>query len=369
MSSSCSIEYMPSFMELYRVFPEFSYDEVAGSQDEREDNEAAKTPFRCNGSKLPPPITSIATGRSIVENVEGSCKTSALSSIGTIEFICKWKEYAKVSSLYYEDNEIAARCLDTLGTRCRSQSNSHIDMIDRAIKPIECSHWSTEAGASQMGITRVTTPWSGLLHNTSPFSGSDRRPPPNSRWYRPLAIAATTSCLIPVAAAVVWAPQLRIGSGFAGFALGVVPIPLRRDERVKPMSLIPIYALSLACTAIFITSQYYSIIRGRGQYLFGTFVLAAHFVGVLSQATNNMLDGIIDLGPALLPAVAALVSMLFPRHQPSLFRYPLRAPVRGQETITGAGVVDPQIPEEADIALERLTQLNQAAAGLIPTDS
>ncbi|KAI8627946.1 hypothetical protein F5Y19DRAFT_159731 [Xylariaceae sp. FL1651] len=192
--------------------------------------------------------------------------------------------------------------------------------------------------------------------------------PSGSRGCMLSAIAAATWCLIPVAAAVIWTPHLRIGAGFGGFTLGVAAIPLRRDESVKPTSLIPIYVLSLACTTIFITSQYHNITRRRGQYLFGTFVLAGHFVGALSQTSDTTLDGIIDLGPVLLPAIAALVSLLYPRRRPTFSQCTRRPLLPIQETATGAAAEDSQTQEEGDIGMERLDQLSDVVAGLPLSD-
>lgn len=109
------------------------------------------------------------------------------------------------------------------------------------------------------------------------------------------------------------------------------------------------------------------MVGNRGRYLFGTFVLAAHFVGGLSQTSDSTLDGIIDLGPVLLPAVAALVSLLFPRQRPTWSRHPPRVPSRQEPT--GSAMDNVQRPEEADIALQSLTGLGESVTGLIPATS
>ncbi|KAI1367092.1 hypothetical protein F5Y08DRAFT_89351 [Xylaria arbuscula] len=219
------------------------------------------------------------------------------------------------------------------------------------------SQWLAEANDFQMGMTKATQSpvILQIISNWSDVNCHRKK----SHWHQPLALAAAVSTFILPAAAVAvveaWGPHLRIGAGFAGFPLGVVPIPLRRDDRVDPLNLIPIYISSLICTALFIALQYSNLRRNRGQYLFGTFILTAHLVGGLSQTSDSTLDGIIDLGPVLLPAVAALVSLLFPRHQ----RHQTTGPAQGNA----------QRPEEADIGLQPLAELGQAVTGLVTATS
>ncbi|KAJ3555596.1 hypothetical protein NPX13_g10326 [Xylaria arbuscula] len=219
------------------------------------------------------------------------------------------------------------------------------------------SQWLAEANDFQMGMIKATQS-PGILQIISNWSDVNCRRK-KSNWHQPLALAAAVSTFILPAAAVAvaeaWGPHLRIGAGFAGFSLGVVPIPLRRDDRVDPLNLIPIYISSLICTALFIALQYSNLRRNRGQYLFGTFVLTAHLVGGLSQTSDSTLDGIIDLGPVLLPAVAALVSLLFPRHQ----RHQTISVVQGNA----------QRPEEAGIGLQPLAELGQAVTGIVTATS
>jgi hypothetical protein len=72
------------------------------------------------------------------------------------------------------------------------------------------------------------------------------------------------------------------------------------------------------------------------------FLLAGHFVAELSQTSVNALEVVIDLGPVVLPVMAAVFSLLFQRRQPIL------------ATMTEAVVEIPFMLEGLDIGLERI---------------
>ncbi|KAI3326833.1 hypothetical protein HD806DRAFT_520555 [Xylariaceae sp. AK1471] len=184
-----------------------------------------------------------------------------------------------------------------------------------------------------------------LLERPGCFQGS-------RRLIKPLTLLAATVCVMPLAAAADLAPHLRIGCGFTSVTTAVSLIPLRRDERAGMELLIPMYALSLTCTALFILLQYLNIVRLRGRYLFGTFLLAGHFVVGLSQTSDSALEGVVDFGPIIVPVVAAVFSLLFPRRQPIL------------AAVAAAVVEDPFDHEELDIGLEGMQNLVGAAAPL-----
>ncbi|KAI1169551.1 hypothetical protein F4777DRAFT_572716 [Nemania sp. FL0916] len=141
---------------------------------------------------------------------------------------------------------------------------------------------------------------------------------------------------------------LRIGTGFTSVATAISLIPLRRDERVENALLVPIYTLSLASTLGFLFLQYSNIIvRLRDRYVFCTFLLSVHFVAVLSQQSNTTLEGIIDLGPVILPLVAAAFSLVFRRREPTTPTTPSRETNDVRNAEEGQGIM----PDEADIGL------------------
>ncbi|KAI0394298.1 hypothetical protein F5Y17DRAFT_458077 [Xylariaceae sp. FL0594] len=174
----------------------------------------------------------------------------------------------------------------------------------------------------------------------------------------PLAVLATAIAVPAMAANMGFTPHLRIGCGFTSVSTAVSLIPLRRDERAGNEVLIPIYALSLTCSVVFILLHYRNIVWQRDRvdlgigYLFGTFLLSSHFLIGLIQTSDTALEGIVDFGPVVVPIVAAVFSLLFQRRR-------MRLPVNP--------LPEEQVPvplEEIDIAVEGLRYIGGSLAAV-----
>lgn len=232
-----------------RLVERFSHRPTATK--EKKTNSDAKAPFGRNDSDLLPPIASAQT---TIGNGE------SLSQISTSpESVAKPIDRAPGINHTPDDLNIARKKLSEqlipifINIDCKEASSQSFanealnngppnlggDLCRRA-EMVEMTgmqmretirHANYDQSLSGQGVSHI-------LQYMGHWNNPTRRQ--LNHWYRLLAIVAVISYMILLAAAVeTWAPYMRIGAGFSGFTLGLAAIPLRRDERVNPTSLIP----------------------------------------------------------------------------------------------------------------------------------